>query len=311
MLEEKITDYNTNNINSQNFVLSTERINSFNNCYRKYYWDYYGTIAFNKETTSEKIKKAGILKYLKSDEQLILNICRKTVNHIIENSEISEEYAKQYAVELLRKSWLEHFSNKWQQNSKRFTGISSAYYGIISQKKDEQRNVWANTIKKQIMDFLTKIFLENIPELLKNRDEIVGIDALHYFNIGTMKCYITFDFAMFSKETKILKIYKIIPKNYNIENDVNLMSNWVYNNNQDIISESELNYIFIDENANLKLKINEQLAKDQFHKIIMKVEQMQDLLINKDIFKNEAINIEKFEQNKLKCSTCNYRELCQ
>jgi len=291
--------------NELSWSFSRDRL--FRDCKRAYYYNYYASWGWWKETADEFTQKANILKKMKNLAMWRGEIVHDVIKWVLEERRkgrrVFEEIANMKARNLLRKGWTESKNKEWVNDSKK-VNIFEHYYNKPIEK--ERIDVIKERVYGCIKNFHTSNFLKRLNEVSYN--DILQIEDIEHFIYKGLKVYVSPDFALKSDN-----YYLFDWKTGNVSEDDKLqlscyglfgIKKWDVT-----IDNIKIVPVYLNkENLNFKPlgKIDIEGVEDYIDK---SVEEMKSLLKNVE-FNDADIDDFPMVSEKSKCGRCSFQELC-
>lgn len=290
---------------------SFSRIKLLQDCQRKYYFNYYGSYNGWSFNGSDKAKRLYRLKNLKPMDALFGEIFHRNVQDTINNYDkevVTADIFKKKLHKILAMKYRESkkCADKWKDYPKKYTMISEIYYES-DLNKDKCNRIREKIERCSENIFKSRSFQEIIGKSIKHME----LEDLQHFNFNGTKIYVRLD-SLFQTNNKWVIVDWKTSSRPSIE-DIEQMLFYTYYVSKiqgiepDQI-EARLEYIF--QNSSQICIFD----KSDFQFVETKLDN--DLKLIKTYLIDEEKNIvkpeETFKQRKsrVKCSQCNYREVC-
>jgi ATP-dependent exoDNAse (exonuclease V) beta subunit len=289
---------------------SLSRENTYNECPRKYYFQYYASHNGWLKESDEFATKAYQLKHLQNLYLLlgesIHDVCASVVQNIVNKETPDEEMLIKKIKGVLNRAYLDSKNKiEWSKKVK----IRKMLHEIYYQNRLPERRV--EQIKERIDRCCGNLLGSNtLTDLMENRQiEIIEIEQLNYFMIENTKIYVKIDLLL-----KVDNDYMIVDWKTGSENDFqkqlsiyalylkeqyNVGTSQIKARLENLLKGDSTEHAFTDEDITS--------IRDEIKLSILR---MQELVENQEI--NQPRPYETFEPSprETKCSNCNFLEIC-
>ena len=291
------------------FTWSFTKFNMYNECQRRYYLQYYGSIYGWKQDATEAQKTNYMLKNMTNRFILSGLKTHEVIADVIKiHSNGYEEpikYAKKDLIKKLRESYKESIDKKWKTSIKNFCNLEEHYFE--QNISDEQWVQFRENAVSNLEGFYDSEYYQNIDTIAKNIP--YEIDKLDKFNYYDTQCYAAPDFA-YKEDSKLIIIdWKTGKESH--EHKIQLLVYALYAKNKWNIDylDMELHAVYLKENKVVKeSNINENIQTVEYL-IKQNIDEIKNKLI--DVDKNIANESEfKMTSNESVCKYCKFRKIC-
>lgn len=285
-----------------------------NECKRKYYMNYYGSYNGWNIGGNEQARRLYRLKNLKPLDALFGEVFHQTVQHSVRNFHkeiINLDTFKQRLYRTLALKYREskYCFEQWASYPKKYAMISEIYYNSDLTREQSDR------LSEKIKTCSNNIFRsDSFQEIIRgNEAKVKEIEDLQHFIIQDLKAYVKLD-TLFQSRLKnkwIIVDWKTSSRPLP-EDEEQLLFYTFYVTQVHKIKpediETRVEYILLNDSKTYIFNENDfEFVKG---KLCRDIDVLKSYLIDAD--KNIPKSQENFKQQKsvLKCSRCNYREVC-
>lgn len=305
------------------FSWSFSQAKDFSACPRRYYWQRYGSWGGWEDMAPKGVKTAYRLKQMKNRFALsgiaVDLAVKAAIQSVSSGKETTLEEALDLAVTYLRRAWIEHMEGRWQMNPKRYTCIKEIYYGEFSPEDAEARMNWAAGIKEKVGLCLENFYGMVLPKIRQYlaKGSLVAFSETDFFEkesftLGGIKIYAAPDTVIQFDDKLVILDWKTGRPRQFYAHQMETYGLWAQCRHEVSSDSIELELVYLPDGSVQKVEYNEEVARQTFSYIRETVDDISDKLRDRDIAKNEPLNIECFGRtDKLEvCAHCNFMELC-
>ena len=305
------------------FSWSFSQAKDFSACPRRYYWQRYGSWGGWEDMAPKGVKAAYRLKQMKNRFALsgiaVDLAVKAAIQSVSQGKETTLEEALDLATTYLRRAWIEHMEGRWQVNPKRYTCIKEIYYGEFSPDDAAERMMWAAGIKEKVGLCLENFYGMVLPKIRQYlaKGNLVAFSETDFFEkesfaLGGIKIYASPDTVIQFDDKLVILDWKTGRPRQFYAHQMETYGLWAQCRHDVPADEIELELVYLPDGTMQKVDYGEEAARQTFEYIKETVDDMSDKLKDRDIARNEPLNIERFEQtDKLEvCAHCNFMELC-
>jgi len=292
------------------FSWSKSRDGLFNECKRKYYFNYYGCWGGWEPTAPERIRKLYILKNLSTRQMWIGQVVHSIIKYYLIKLKSGEQVNSSHLIFILKKRLKEDFEYSETGFYKKFPKkcglIEHEYEMLIS--KDE----WDELFKyaeKCIMNFYNSDILKEIKR--EDIDKWLFLEDFLSFDFEGTKVYLSIDFAIKDKDNRVVLYDWKTGKERDVEMDVQLACYALYvlqkwNLSPDRIIIKKFNVALGKED---EFKATTQIIEDIKDYMRKSIEDMKNILKDKE---NNIAEEDSFPKttNISNCLRCNFKKIC-
>lgn len=290
---------------------SFSRVKLLQECERKYYFNYYGSHNGWSFNSCDKAKRLYRLKNLKPMDALFGEVFHRNVQDTINNYDkevVTADIFQKRLHKLLAMKYRESKKcpDKWRLYPKKHTMISEIYYeSDITKDK-------GNRIREKIERCSDNLFKSrSFQEIISENIKLKEMEDLQHFIFNGIKVYVKLDSLFQTNNKWVIVDWKTSSKPSIDDEEQMLFYTYYVSKIQGVEPkqiEARLEYILQNDSKAYTF------SKNDFEFVEAKLKN--DLKIMKSYLTDEEKNISKqeeiFKQNKsrIKCSRCNYREVC-
>ncbi|MBI3846881.1 MAG: PD-(D/E)XK nuclease family protein [Planctomycetes bacterium] len=178
------------------FSWSKSRHETFDECRRKYFYQYYGSWGGWSATAPEPARQLYRLKQIKNLHLEIGTAVHTTIEEILREIRSgrtpSPTAARERVRTLLNQSWLESRGERWRDEPKRYSCLFEHYYGPMpeSERIDELRAKAFGCIDRFFALRWYPLIRESRPE------DFLSVEDLDSFDLGGVRVFVKPDFAL-------------------------------------------------------------------------------------------------------------------
>jgi len=294
-----------------NFSWSKSRDGLFNECKRKYFFNYYGYWGGWEINAPDHLKKLYMLKNLSTRHIWIGQVVHKIIKEYLVKLISGEGLTLSHLIFRLKKKLKDDFdcskSGIYKKFPKKCGLVEHEYKILIS--KDE----WDELFKyaeKCMMNFYNSDTLKEIKK--QNIKNWLFLEDFLFFDFEGTKVYLNIDFAIKDANNNIILYDWKTGKDRNVEMDVQLACYALYvlqkwNLNPDRIIIKKFNVALDKED---EFKVTSQMIEDIKNHMRRSINEMKNSLKDKENNFAEEENFQKTTNIK-NCVRCNFKKVCE
>lgn len=297
------------------FSWSFSRNNTFTNCERNYYYDYYGSHNGWLYQSSDMVKLTFRLKKMLTLPlavgQVVHNLIYKTIKHYYESGKLySVEELVQRAKALLNEFYLnstKNIKNWYNRPTKNLIYQEMYYFKELDKAKLKKYN-------ELLPVYFSNFFKSHSFKALRQKEnELKQLEDFCSMRIQDIKVYVVLDLLYHNKETGIWTItdWKTGKPSDTDITQLTFYAKYIHDTFNVPYENIRLNIEYLLTNEVKELHVDTQILENNYYLFQQSSLHMQAKMA--DMLNNEPLDIEYFEKSpsNRKCGSCNYLEICK
>ena len=295
------------------FSWSKSRDDTFNECRRRYFYNYYGHWGGWKEDSDRHVRQIYILKNLNSRHMWLGSIVHEYVGFLLDRLRYGHEADLYTLCSNLRKAMKRDFENSEKGLYTKYPKFNGRQYGLF----EHEYNIFiSNDEWKEIFDraqeCVTNFFNSDLFRYIKSvdSDNWLPIERLQNFDFDGTPVWVKVDFALKDGDRIVLFDWKT-GKVRDVEMDVQLACYGLYSQEKWDIAPQNITC----KRYNLRIdkvddyEINDEVIEKVKAHMRDSIDSMKELLYDKE---DNIAREDDFEvtENDNKCRNCNFKKVC-
>lgn len=288
---------------------SYSRCNIFQECKRKYYYNYYSYWGGWKSDADPATRKTYVLKNMTNLKIFPGDVIHRVIKQVLRGlscgKAIELDLAKERARKMLNQGWKESRDGKWRADPKRRVNLFEHYYKLVVSDKQTER------IKENVMQCLDNFYASEIFEDIKSSDprSWLAFQDMESFNLEDIKVFAIPDFAFEHNEKTVLFDWKSGIRSSSHEMQMRCYALLLERKWGRPLSKLDFNILYLRSGDVVKMEVTTEDVERMAKFIKSSFADMLKLL--EDQSNNIArINTFPMPDKSRRCEMCSFKELC-